>query len=232
LNKFAPIAFILLLSCGIALWFLASDSLNVHIKSQFQALASKLSQQNVTVGNVTIRGYQGTGTITNVMINKLDTDNKISTNSHTLSIDSIELAINRKSLKEEIIIIDSITIKGLTASYREGINATNLEQLLTNVQRNMQQLTSINDVNIDKKKQQNQKTVIPYLAVSKVIIEPGVVQYINNNSGKMTSETLPRIVWEDISTDSGESGETLGVRIFEQLLVELATRTNNSVNSN
>ncbi|NQZ21082.1 MAG: hypothetical protein HRT53_03415 [Colwellia sp.] len=229
MNKFAPIAFILLLSCGIALWFLASDSLNVHIKSQFQTLASKLSQQNVTVGNVTIRSYQGTGTITNVVINKLNSDGHVST---TLSIESIELAIDRESLKEEIIIIDSITINGLIASYNDTKNGTSLEQLLANVQKNLPLLASINKVNIEKPNKQNQKIAPPHIKVTKVIIKPGVLQYISNNNGQITTEPFPQIEWENINTKLGVSGETVGIKIFEQLLLELTARSNKNLFNN
>ncbi len=232
MNKFAPIAFILLLSCGVALWFLASDSLNVHIKSQLKTLTSKLSQQNVTVENVTIRSYQGTGTITNIVINESNPDNLISTENPTLKIDSIELAINRESLKEEIIIIDSITIHGLTASYIDTKNGTSLDQLLTTVQKNLPKLASINNVNIDKTNKEHQKIAPPHLKVVKVIIKPGVLQYISNSNGQITAQPLPQIEWKNISTESGESGETVGVIIFEKLLIELTARSKKHLSSN
>lgn len=220
------------MSCGIALWFLASDSLNVHIKSQFQTLASKLSEQNVTVGNVTIRSYQGTGTITNVVINKLNSDSHVSTNSPTLSIDSIELAIDRESLKEEIIIIDSITISGLIASFSDTKSGTSLDQLLANVQKNLPLLASINNVNIEKTNKQKQKIALPHIKVTKVIIKPSVLQYISNNGGQITTESLPQIEWENSNTESGASGESVGIKIFEQLLVALTTGSNKRLLNN
>jgi hypothetical protein len=232
LNKIAPIAFILLLSCGVALWFLASDSLNAHIKSQLQTLTSKLSQQNVTVENVTIRSYQGTGTISNIIIYGSYPDRLKNNENPTLSIDSIELAINRESLKEEIINIESITIHGLTASYTDTKNGTSLDQLLATVQKNLPELTSINDVNIDKKSKQNQKIPPPLLKVVKVIIKPGVLQYVSNNKGETTSQPLPQIEWNNISAESGETGETVGIKIFEQLLIELSERSKKRLSSN
>jgi hypothetical protein len=232
LNKIAPIAFILLLSCGVALWFLASDSLNVHIKSQFLTLISKLSQRDVTVENVTIRSYQGTGTITNIVINESDADSILSKESPALSIDSIVLAINRESLKEEVIVIDSITIHGLTASYTDTKNGTSLNQLLTTVQKNLSEVTGINNVNIDKKSQQNQKITPPLLKVVKVIIKSGELQYISNSNGEIKTQALPQIEWENISTESGESGEVVGIKIFERLLIELNERSKKRLSSN
>jgi hypothetical protein len=221
LNKFAPIAFILLLSGGIALWFLASDSLNVHIKSQLQTIGAKLSQQKVTVENVTLRSYQGSGTITNITINKSNATGLVSTESPTLSIDSIDLAINRESLKEEVIIIDSLTIHGLIASYTDIDKGTSLEQLLTNVQKNLPEVASKHQANIDKLNKQKQTIKLSNLKIVKVIIKPSVLQYISDNNGQIVTKSLPQIELKNISTESGTSGENVGIKIFEQLLVEL-----------
>jgi len=231
LNKFAPVAFILLLSCGIALWFLASDSLNVYIKSQLQTLASKLSQQNVTVENVTIRSYQGSGTMTNIIIKRSDTDNVLNTSLPTLTIDSIDLTINRETLKDEVIIIDNITIHGLVVSVTTDIdNGTSLDQLLTTVQKNIPDVKST--INADIETANKQKVERPNLNVVKVIIASGELQYVNKNNGQITTKALPTIEWENISTESGTSGETIGIKIFEQLLKELAIYSKSSLSSN
>jgi hypothetical protein len=230
LNKFAPIAFILLLSCGIALWFLASDSLNVHIKNQLQTLVSKLSQQNVTVESVTMRSYQGSGTISNIIINKPDSSGLVNTESPTLSIGSIDLAINRESLKEDVIIIDSITIHGLLASYTDTENGTSLEQLLATVHKNIPQVTSKKTVNTEEINKQ--KIAQPHFKVAKVIIKPGALQYIKDNNGQITTLPFPQIEWEITSTELGATGETVGIKIFEQLLVELAGHSKGSLSNN
>jgi len=232
LNKFAPIVFILLLSCGAALWFLASDSLNVHIKSQLQTLTSKLSQQNVTVENVKIRSYQGTGTINNIVINESNPDSLVNTETSTLSIDSIDLAINRESLKEEVIIIDSITIHGLTASYTDTKHGTSLDQLLATVQKNLPKLADINNADIDKTNKEHQKIAPPHLEVVKVVIQPGILQYISSNDGQITAQPITQIEWENISTESGESAEAIGVKIFEKLLIELNAQSKKHLSSN
>jgi hypothetical protein len=230
LNKFAPIAFILLLSCGIALWFLASDSLNVHIKNQLQTIAAKLSQQKVTVENVTIRSYQGSGTITNIIINKPSPTGIELTKIPTLSIDSIDLAINRESLQEDIIIIDTLTIHGLIASYTDTDNGTSLEKLAASVQKNLPHVTSTHHVDIDNT--QKQKIERPNLQIVNVIIKPSVLQYISNDNAQITTKSLPQIELNNINTELGSTGENAGIKIFEQLLVELAARSKVKVSSN
>lgn len=221
MNKFAPIAFILLLLCGAGLWFLASDSLNFHIKNQIQMLGSKLSQQNVRVENVTIRSYQGSGTISNLTIAPLVSKDpsKAETLIHpTLSIASIDLSIDRESLKKEIVIIDSLTIRGLTASISPKDTGVNFEETLATVRRNIQ-LQANSKGNIDHVKLQ--KISPPNLKITKVIIESALIQIVDNNNQVLTVKVLPKIEWLNIGTEDGLSGEEIGIEIFEQLLIEL-----------
>lgn len=221
MNKLAPIVFILLLSCGVALWFLASDSLNFHIKSQIQKLGSKLSEKQVSVDNVTIRSYQSSGIISNFIITSSASTNisKIP----LLSIDSIDLVINRESLQEEIIVIDSLIISGLTASYSRLGSSTTLEQLLTTVKHNMQQLT--NSDNTSSQDVQQPRLMPPNLKVTKVIVKSALLQQLDEKNKIISTDTLPKIEWLNISPEAGLSGEEIGIKIFEQLLIELAAHS-------
>ena len=226
MNKFAPIAFTLLLSCGVALWFLASDSLNFHIKSQLQTLGSELSQQSVRVENVTIHAYQSSGTISNLTINHSVTANASTTKPVILSIASIDLVINRKSLKKEVIIVDSLIIQGLTASYTRTAAGTSLKQLLSVVQGNVEKLISKkHKVNSNDQQLQQHKITSPLLKVTKVIVKPGVLYEINAENKRIASQVLPQIEWENNDTNTGLSGEEIAIAIFERLLSELAVHS-------
>jgi hypothetical protein len=223
LNKFAPIAFVLLLSCGAALWFLASDSLNFHIKNQLQNIGSQLSQQNVNVENVTMRGYQSSGTITNLVFSPSQPTNLKTTTQPTLSIASIDLVIDRDTLSEEVIIIDSITITGLNALFHINRESLNAETLLSTVQKNIPQLTMATSV---IEHEQQGKVTLPLLQVTKVIVNAGVLQIVNDENGQTITKILPRFELVTAHKETASQGQTIGVEIFEQLLIFLNNQAN------
>jgi hypothetical protein len=222
LNKLAPIAFVLLLSCGAALWFLASDSLNFYIKNQLQTIGTELSQQNVHVESVAIHGYQAIGTITNLRITPSSLSNLSTTAKPTLSIASIDLVIDKESLSGEVIIIESITLHGLNASFHYNENSTSIEKLLASVQQNIQQFMSQED-NIDYVKQD--KITARLIKVSKIVVNQGVLQLINTQNQQVISEILPKIELSNVGSEAGSKGETIGVELFEKLLIELNRQT-------
>ena len=218
MNKFAPLVFVLLLSCGAALWFLASDSLNFHIKNQIQNIGTQLSQQNVTVENVSILGYQGKGTISNLVINRDKPKDPLETNKPTLSITSIDLVIDHESLKKEIVIIESITLQGLNASFYYNENGTSLESLLKTVQENIDKL--IAHEKSTEQKQQNQITP-PLIKVSNVFIKTGTLHLINDENKQVTTKSFSEIELEFISDELGNKGENIGIELFKKLLIAL-----------
>lgn len=223
LNKFAHLVLFLLLSCGVALWFLASDSLNFHIKNQIQNIGSELSQQKVSVENVSILGYQGTGAITRLIINSSDSTKTLSNEKATLTIASIDLVIDHESLKKEIVIIESITINGLNASFHFNQDGTSLENLLKTVQQNIQKLaTQINHINQD----QQLKVVPPLMKVANIIIKQGTLTLINDKDGQIITEALTKIELKVVTDEAGNRGEEIGIEIFEKLLIAVNKQAN------
>jgi len=215
LNKFAPIVFILLLSCGAALWFLASDSLNFHIKNQLETIGSKLSQQNVSVKSVNIQSYQGSGTILNLLITpKLLTDDS-TTDKPTLSVDSIDFTFDRESLKEEVIIIESITLHGLNVLFSNTEEGTTFEKLQVAVQRNIHNFMSLeNDIEPEPKENKN----LRLMKVSKVVVKAGTLRLISDKNQQVITNTSHEIELPNIGNVAGSRGETIGIELFEQLL--------------
>jgi hypothetical protein len=218
LNKFAPLVFVLLLSCGAALWFLASDSLNFHIKNQIQNIGTELSQQNVTVENVSILGYQGTGTISNLLISHAKPKDLLATDKSTLSITSIDLVIDHESLKKEVVIIESITIQGLNASFYYNENGTSLENLLKTVQENIDKL-AVQEKNTEQ--EQQNKITPPLMKVSNVFIKEGTLHLINDKNKHVTTKFISEIELEFISDELGNKGENIGIELFKKLLIAL-----------
>jgi hypothetical protein len=222
LNKFAPLVFFLLLSCGAALWFLASDSLNVHIKNTLQNIGSELTEQNLTVENVTILGYQGTGTITNLSINPSHSTNLLTTKNATLNIASIDLVINHKSLKTEVVIIESITINDLNASFYINNDGIIIDNLLETVQQNIEKRAIQKDAT-DLNKQL--KIAPPLITVSQIMIKQGTLTLINDKNEEVITKVLSQILFEITGDEAGNKAETIGVEIFEKLLIELNKQT-------
>ena len=222
MNKFAPIAFVLLLSCGAALWFLASDSLNFHIKNQLEIIGSQLSQQEVNVESVSIRSYQGSGTITNLFISPHNSSDLTKTEKPTFSIASIDLVIDRESLKEEVIIIESITINGLNVSSHYNEDGSSLEKSLVIVQQNIDKLTTPEG---SVELEQQGKVTPRLLTVSNVVVKQTVLQLINDGNEQVITQTFPKIELQNIGDKAGSKGETIGIELFEKLLIELNNRT-------
>lgn len=222
MNKFAPLVFVLLLSCGAALWFLASDSLNFHIKNQLQNIGSELTEQNLTVENVTILGYQGTGTITHLSITPSDSTNLLTTDKATLSMASIDLVMNHKSLKTELVIIESITINGLIASLHLNNDGKTLDNLLATVQQNIKKLAIKTKTAVQK---EQLKIAPPLIKVSKIIIKQGTLNLINDKNEQIITKVLSQFEIEIAGDEAGNKAETIGVEIFEKLLIELNKQT-------
>ena len=222
MKKFAPLVFVLLLSCGAALWFLASDSLNFHIKNQLQNIGSELTEQKLTVENVTILGYQGIGTITNLSIPSSDSTNLLTTDKASLSIVSIDIVMNQKSLKTDLVIIESITIHGLVASIQLSNDGTTLDNLLKTVQKNINKL-AVQTHPIDQKEQL--KITPPLIKVSQIMIKQGTLNLINDNNEQIITKALSDIKIEMTDDEAGKQSETIGIEIFEKLLLELNKHT-------
>jgi len=218
LNKFAPIIFVLLLSCGAALWFLASDSLNFHIKNQLEIIGSDLSQQNLSVESVNIRSYQGSGTILNLHITPKHLADHSKTAKPTLSIDSIDFTFDRKSLKEDIIIIDSITLHGLNVLFSNNKEGTTFETLQRTVQRNIHNFTALQN-NMGSEQQDNKN--LRLLKVSKVVVKPGTLRLISDKNQQIITNTLHEVELSNIGNEAGSKGEVIGIEVFEQLLKEI-----------
>ena len=222
MNKFAPLVFVLLLSCGAALWFLASDSLNFHIKNQLQNIGSELTEQKLTVENVTILGYQGTGTITNLSIPSSDSTNLLTTDKASLSIVSIDIVMNQKSLKTDLVIIESITIHGLVASIQLSNDGTTLDNLLETVQKNINKLAVQTHPIVQK---EQLKIAPPLIKVSQIMIKQGTLNLINDNNEQIITKALSDIKIEMTDDEAGKQSETIGIEIFEKLLLELNKHT-------
>jgi hypothetical protein len=139
LNKLPTIAFSLLLFSGVALWYLASDSLNFYIKNQIEVLGSNLMKKNVSVGNVNILRFQGKGTISNVVITPQSTVASSPPLLPILSIGSIELSFDPKSLKDDLIVINTMKVNHLTVNLNDSIEEYNFNQLNSHIKLAIQQ---------------------------------------------------------------------------------------------
>jgi uncharacterized protein involved in outer membrane biogenesis len=133
-KKLAAVIFILLLVCGGALWFLANGSLNDFIKAQIESEGSKVTSQQVSVESVEMKLMEGAG-----IINGFSLSNpKQYKYKHAFSFDTVVLDINVKSLTEDPIVIDEITINNPQAFVElTNTGGANLKDILDQIEKNL-----------------------------------------------------------------------------------------------
>lgn len=151
-KKLAAFIIILLLICGGALWFLANGSLNDFIKTQIEVEGSKVTSQQVNVTSVEMKLMEGAGIINGFSL----TNPSKYKYKHAFSFDTVVLDINVKSLTQDPIVIDEITINNPQAFVELTSNGSaNLKDILDQIEKNLpksneepEKETSSNEPNI------------------------------------------------------------------------------------
>jgi hypothetical protein len=147
------------------------------------------------------------------LLSNISTDEK-----STLSIAAIHLVVDRDSLKEDIILIESITIDGLSASIYYSEDGGSFKQLLSTVQKNIAQFT-LKDPSVEN---QQQVTTTPrLLKVAKITVNSAILNLISHKDAPIITKILPRFEVDSIDKETGSTGETIGIELFEKLLIIL-----------
>ena len=106
MKKVAVIVTFLALIIGSIFLFLTGDALNELVKSKIEEVGKQVTEQTVTVENVEIKLFDGTGKINNVV---LPNPEKYSADV-AFSLKEITLAIDSASFATDLIVIDKIII--------------------------------------------------------------------------------------------------------------------------
>ena len=112
MNKLAPIALILLFSFGGALWYLANNSLNEHIRSRVIQVGEYYTELNVSVDAVEVNLSQGTGTMRGLRLytdKQLDESSpgEIQANISIITIENVDLTFEPARIQKDKIALNS-----------------------------------------------------------------------------------------------------------------------------
>ena len=126
MNKLAILAFTLLVIFGNALWYLADNSINAHVKTSLITLGEAASQQTITIASVDINRTTGYGIIHDIEIYHQAKNNI----KPILSIPEVNFRYIAHNDKNKPIIIENITIINATVTKHDS-----LQLLLANIQK-------------------------------------------------------------------------------------------------
>ncbi len=205
MNKLAPLAFVILLALGGALWYLANGSLNAYVKSKIETTGQQLSQFNVLVESVDIDSNQGIGVINNIRFMTIDN----SINNTVFQIAKIDFSIALESLNKTPMVITQMAINQPTLTVRDKAKQQNaLEQLTHNLK--------VNLVARQKELSAAEQQLEPYAVVHSIVINEGEIISSTQNT-KLAAITLPSL--------SNEEGHAISMLVGKVLLQSLTAMT-------
>ena len=181
------------MATGIALiFFLGPAILNKGIQSNIETFGSRLTQTPVTLDDVNISVLSGKGTIKGLYVGNPEGFKK----EFILVLEQIEIALDRKSLFSDKLVIDKIHIKQPQISLEQRLNTSNLKEL----QRNIEGFASSTSKTTREKKTPETKK---QLIVKKLIIEDTRI-YLSL-IGQELNFTLSRIELDNLRKDNALS---------------------------
>jgi len=207
-KKLAALVLVLLLFSGGALWFLASGQLNDFIKVQIETHGSKITSQQVIVKSVEMKLAEGAG-----IINGFSLSNpKQYKYKNAFSFETIVLDINIKSLTEDPIVIDEITINNPQAfvELTQGGKA-NLKEILDEIEKNLPKS--------DEAVKESESSKEPNIRVTKLTLAKTSLSLdlsaLGNNEHQLV---LRDIHLSNIGGDAGLPASQLGALIAKEAL--------------
>lgn len=207
MKKLAALVLVLLLVCGGALWFLASGQLNDFIKAQIETQGSKITSQQVNVNSVEMKLAEGAG-----IINGFSLGNpKHYKYKNAFSFDTVVLDINIKSLTEDPIVIDEITIKNPQAFVELTNNGkANLKEILDEIEKNLPK---------SNEPVKESKTKEPNIRVTKLTLAQTSLSLDLSALGNKEHQVVLRdINLSNIGGTSGLPASQLGAQIAKEAL--------------
>ncbi len=207
MKKLAALVLVLLLVCGGALWFLASGQLNDFIKAQIETQGSKITSQQVNVNSVEMKLAEGAG-----IINGFSLGNpKHYKYKNAFSFDTVVLDINIKSLTEDPIVIDEITINNPQAFVELTNNGkANLKEILDEIEKNLPK---------SNEPVKESKTKEPNIRVTKLTLAQTSLSLDLSALGNKEHQVVLRdINLSNIGGTSGLPASQLGAQIAKEAL--------------
>lgn len=212
MNKLAPLALILLLAFGGALWYLANGEFNASIQARIIKVGNYYTDQQVSVERVNIELSQGVGEIAGITLKQLPSSGK----STLLNIGHIHFSFQINTLNSTVIIIDELIMTDaefyLTSDSVNDNGDTNFEALY--------QLINDKIALIQDSRKQKAEA---YLQVNQIkIINP---QIFLNNQHLTTPESF---LLAPIGSNNGLPASLFGTEILRKT-IETVSEFNSSL---
>ncbi|MDR2239573.1 MAG: AsmA family protein [Zoogloeaceae bacterium] len=173
-----------LIVAGIVAFLLMGNPLGRLVKMAIEEFGPKMTQAEVSVGNVAISATDGDGSIASL---KLGNPKGFKTD-HALKADKIALSIEPSSLTKDVVVIRKIELDGPSIIYEKNDNGvTNFDA----IQRNVEQYLGTSD----KPKDSGDS--------KKMIIESLIIRNAKVNYNGLMDISLPDIQLRDIGKKTG-----------------------------
>ncbi len=206
---------VLVLIVAIALWYLLSN-LNSIVQGVVEDVGSETLQTPVTLGRVDIKLMDGAGELGDFSIK-----NYPGFSAPTLAqFDTVRLDIDPGSVRNDVVVIDELTISGVAITAEQKGTTTNLQTLLSKLPKSETQ-----------EEAPVQESAAPeiLLAVKKLNFIDNSVNFVTENYGSR-SLNLPKIERSNLgSADAGLTPEQLAREIARPLVEAAKKRVENEL---
>ena len=201
MNKLAPIALILLLSFGGALWYLANNSLNEHIRGRIIQVGEYYTELKVSVDAVDVNLSQGTGQISGLRLYDAKQSDK-----SIITIKNVVFTFEPAHIQKTKIIIDDITFTDIY------IHMTSKNEADTNSQTNTKPLLSLINSKIALIRDARKQKAEPYIQAKQINL---------NNTTIATGHAEKKELFHSLAAVGASGGlpsSLFGIEILRKIL--------------
>ncbi len=188
----------------VGLYLFGEMLLGKGIKKGIETFGPKVTQTEVTVGNVMLSPFSGSGAISNLF---LGSPAGFSADK-VMSVGTVDIKVDTKSVTSDNIIIESIYINAPEFVYEKTLTNSNVKQLLANIQSYVPAKKSSKS---DEASDASEKPA-PNLEIKKLVIEGAKVTV------RVAGTDLAVPMSTITLTDLGKDGKTSATAIISQVM--------------
>ncbi|QDP00537.1 hypothetical protein [Thalassotalea sp. PS06] len=209
MKKLGIVALIILLICGGALWYLASQDWNGFIKSQMEIRGTALMGEPVTVQEVDLKLFEGYGAIKGF---KVASPNGYEA-KHAIDFGEMALKIDINSLRGEPLVIEEVTIKDPKAFIEfTGTGGSNIQELISNVKKHLPK----GQAQPEPKQGDTKETLI---SIKKITLTGMAVQAdVRKLNSKVYDLNVPTVELGGIGGEKGLPADQIGAELANRVL--------------
>jgi hypothetical protein len=211
------IVLLLVIGAGAYVYF----NLNTLIKDGVETVGPDVTKTDVRLGSSNISILSGEGSLNNLFIG----NPKGFKSESAFKLDSISMAVDLKSVTEEVVTIESIAVKGPKITMEVNESSSNIDQIMDNVQAYAYQSTH------QKKEAAEEKEQEIKIIIKDVNITDGEIRIFAPGINQEVATPLPGIHLQNIGKD--KNGVTVGeasLIIMEAIEKEVMASSANPLN--